>query len=170
MKNVLTLCHEDDLHDNAMLQHEIKRWFRSNTIGIFLSHLGFDMNQPSEKIDLLVQQVIRWSWEVQSVQMCSSKMGLRYHPVRTAWLWMEEYGPDVWPVEIDKRRHLDPSTDFVYLRDRSTLSNVQADLSLEIDENISDFCFRRTCCIRTTQCSRMYCGGLLAYMLVSGMK
>jgi hypothetical protein len=55
---------------------------------------------------------------------------------------MEEYGPEIWPEEMEKRRHLDPSTDFVYLRDRSTPSTVQAELSLKIDENISDFCFQ----------------------------
>jgi hypothetical protein len=86
--------------------------------------------------------VIRWSWEVQSVQMCDSRLGLTYHPVRTAWLWMEEYGPDIWPEAIEKRRHLDPSTGFVYLRDRSTPSDVQADRFLDIDGNISDFCFQ----------------------------
>jgi hypothetical protein len=142
MKNVPTPWHEGDPHDNATLQQEIKRWSRSNTMGILLLQLGLDMNQTSEKFDLLVQQVIRWSWEVQSVQMCNSELGLTYHPVRTAWLWMEEYGSDIWPVENDKRRHLDPSTSFVYLRDRSTPSHVQADHSLEIDENISDFCFQ----------------------------
>lgn len=142
MKIIPALWHEDNPHDNATLQQEIKRWSRSNTADILLSQLGFDMNQTSEKTDLLVQQVIRWSWKVQSVQMCSSKLGLTYHPVRTAWLWMEEYGAEIWPEETEKRRHLDPSTGFVYLRNRSTPSTVQADLSLEIDENISDFCFQ----------------------------
>jgi hypothetical protein len=111
-------------------------------MGILLSQLGFVLDQTSEKFDLLVQQVIRWSWEVQSVQMCDSRLGLTYHPVRTAWLWMEEYGPDIWPEAIEKRRHLDPSTGFVYLRDRSTPSDVQADRFLDIDGNISDFCFQ----------------------------
>jgi hypothetical protein len=141
MRIVPTLSHGDDPHDNAMSKQEIKRWSRINTTGILLSQLGFSVDQTPEKSDILVQQVIRWSWEVQSVQMCSSKMGLTYHPVRTAWLWMEEYGPEIWPREIEKRGHLDPSTGFIYLRDRSTPSGVQADLSLEIDENISDFCF-----------------------------
>lgn len=142
MKVVPTLRHEDDPRDNRMLQREIRRWSRSNTMGVLLSQLGFNIHSNSEKADLLAQQVIRWSWEVESVQTCSSRRGLTYHPVRAVWLWMEEYGTEIWPEETEKRRHLDPSTDFVYLRDRSTASEAQADNSLDIDENIADFCFK----------------------------
>jgi hypothetical protein len=143
MKIVPTFWHEDDPQDDAMLQKEIERWSRSNTMGTLLSRLGFSIQQDSEKIHLLAQQVIRWSWEVQSVQTCSSKPILTGHPVRTAWLWMEEYGAEIWPKESEKRRHLDPSTSFVYLRDRSAPSESQAETSLDIDENIAGFCFRK---------------------------
>jgi hypothetical protein len=142
MKIVPTLWHEGDPHDHAALQEEIKRWSRSNTMDILLSQLGFDVHQDSGKTNLLVQQVIRWSWEVQSVQTCSSNLGLTYHPVRTAWLWMEEYGAEIWPEEIRKRRHLDPSTTFVYFRDRSTPSEARTEHRLDIDGHIADFCFR----------------------------
>jgi hypothetical protein len=143
MKIVPTLSHEDDPRDDGMLQKEIERWSRSNTTGTLLSQLGFNIQQNPEKIDLLAQQVIRWSWEIQSVQTCSSKPKVTYHPVRTAWLWMEEYGAEIWPQESEKRRHLDPSTGFVYLRDRSAPSKSQAETSLDIEENIAEFCFRK---------------------------
>lgn len=143
MKIVPTFSHEDDPHDDVMLQQEIERWSRSNTMGTLLSQLGFNIQQDSEKIDLLAQQVIRWSWEIQSVQTCSSRPKLTCHPVRTAWLWMEEYGAEIWPEEDEKRRHLDPSTDYVYLRDRSTPSESKAETSLDIEENIAEFCFRK---------------------------
>lgn len=143
MKMVPTLWHEDDPRDSQMLQHEIKRWSRDNTMGVLLSQLGFDVHPNSEKAHLLAQQAMRWSWEVESVQTCSSRRKLAYHPVRSAWLWMEEYGAELWPEELEKRNHLDPSTDFVYLRDRSTASEAQADNSLDIDGHIADFCFRK---------------------------
>jgi len=56
---------------------------------------------------------------------------------------MEEYGSEIWPEEIEKRRHLDPSTDFIYLRDRSSPSEVPGEHFLNIDENIAEFCFRK---------------------------
>ncbi|KAI4755979.1 hypothetical protein E4T52_11839 [Aureobasidium sp. EXF-3400] len=143
MKIVPTLSHEDDPRDDGMLQKELERWSRSNTMGTLLSQLGFNIQQNSEKIDLLAQQVMRWSWETLSVQTCSSKPKLTYHPVRTAWLWMEEYGAEIWPEESEKRRHLDPSTDYVYLRDRSTPGESQVENSLDINENIAEFCFKK---------------------------
>lgn len=143
MKIVPTLWHEDDPHDNESLRHEIKRWSRDNILGVLLSQLGLSIHPNTEKANLLAQQVIRWSWEVESVQTCSSRRGLPYHPVRTAWLWMEEYGAELWPEQIEKRQHFDPSTRFIYLRDRSTPSEAQAECSLDIDENIADFCFRK---------------------------
>ena len=146
MKIVPTLWHEDDPHDNGMLNREIKRWSRDNIRGLLLSQLGFKIHPNSEKSDLLAQQVIRWSWEVESVQTCSSRRGLTYHPVRTAWLWMEEYGAEIWPMEIwpmeiEKRKHLNSSADFVYLRDRTTSSEAKAENTLDVDGNMADFCF-----------------------------
>jgi hypothetical protein len=55
---------------------------------------------------------------------------------------MEEYGAEIWPEEIRKRRHLDPSTTFVYFRDRSTPSEARTEHRLDIDGHIADFCFR----------------------------
>jgi len=143
MEIVPTLWHKDDPHDNETLQHEIRKWSRSNTKGLLLSQLGFNVHPDSEKADLLAQQAIRWSWEVESVQTCTSRRGLTYHPVRTAWLWMEEYGADFWPEVTEKRKHLDPSLDFVYLRDRTMPSEAQAKNRLDVDGNMADFCFKK---------------------------
>jgi len=143
MRTTPTLRHEEDPHDNEMLQHEIRKWSRSNTMGVLLSQLGFRIHPNSGRANLLAQQVIRWSWEIESVQTCSSRRGLTYHPVRTAWLWMEEYGAEIWPEEIEKRKHLDPSFGFVYLRDRSMPSEAHTENSLGIDDNIADFCSKK---------------------------
>ena len=72
---------------------------------------------------LLAKQVRRFYTELGCI-LQSDWTNLRDATVRAAFLWMEEFGPEIWPPEIEKRGHLslserDPAFGFVYARDRN---------------------------------------------------
>ncbi|KAI5277038.1 hypothetical protein E4T47_00188 [Aureobasidium subglaciale] len=152
--------HKEDLNDKASWQREIMRWSLKHIVNcapstladsvkmqynadMAISQLGFNVHQQPETSYMLAQQVHRWRWEVENVQACGPKLRLPYHPVRAAWLWMEEYGAELWPADVHKRGHLYPSTTFVYLRDRSEYVDLEPDQRLDVDENIAEFCFSK---------------------------
>ncbi|KAI5204276.1 hypothetical protein E4T39_03723 [Aureobasidium subglaciale] len=152
--------HKEDLNDKATCQREIMRWSLKHTVNcapstmedsvkmqynadMTISQLGFNIHQQPESSYMLAQQVYRWCWEVENVQACGPNPHLPYHPVRAAWLWMEEYGAELWPADIGRRGHLYPSTTFVYLRDRNGYIDLEPDQRLDVDENIAGFCFSK---------------------------
>lgn len=151
---------EDPNHWKTM-RRELERWSASHGISSWiteaerrqnaetsLSQLGIDITMDPARHNMLARQVVRWSWEVQSVQGCGPKLHLPYHPIRTAWLWMEEYGPDLWPADEKKRGHLDnwaqdTDSSFVHLRDRAEIQHQDIEQRVDIIENIPQFCFSK---------------------------
>lgn len=100
------------------------------------------------KENVLARQVIRWTWETQQVQRLQSISCQTWptHPMRTAWLWIEEYGAELWPAEIEKRGHLhprfrNPTEGFVYLRDRGKRDKIPFEGFDDIVGHMPDFCF-----------------------------
>lgn len=65
---------------------------------------------------------------------------------RTAYLWMEEFGEDVWPARLEKRGHLRtperyPETGFVYARDRSVANFVSQEHIEAARDSLPEFCW-----------------------------
>jgi hypothetical protein len=155
---------DDSINNNNTIQSQATAETLDRLKQHLIYNLSFDPDLDPKLQATLAKQIRRYSWEVEQIQRAAPQLHLAFHPIRTAWLWMEEYGAQLWSESEHKRMHLhphhrNPAGAFVFLRDacwaevefddvdddddeeQVDYGDYYHDFRPEIDENLAAFCY-----------------------------